>query len=241
MKKYYKKHLKLKNYFCVLGLIGCLCALSGCSWYEFENEIKGFFKSDDNKSPIVNEDYQKIESENMQKIKEKNEDMNSIEGSSSGIHYKIMSAEVFDNIKDAGIKSEDIYWKNEIAEDGSMRYSYDGNAQKLFVCEVRITNEEGTPFEDNGEKYFLLDLRFNSEATEEEGLFSVEKIYIQPHGDSEKNYNRFWIEPGESDDFKVGYIIKEKWLEKECHLVVNVDTFQGIILDIPDMNGEKRE
>lgn len=239
--KYYKKHFKLKNYFCVLGLIGCLCALSGCSWYDFENGIKGSFKNEENKSEISDEEYISIESEIMQEIKEKNEDMNSIEGSSEGLHYKIMSSGLYDNIKDAGIKSDDIYLDHDIAADGSFKYSYDGNAQKLLECEVRVTNEDGSPIVNSGEKYFLLDLRFNSEATEEEGFFSVEKIYIQPHGDSEKDYNRFWIEPGESVDFKVGFIIKEKWLEKECHLVVNVDTFQGIILDIPDMNGEKRE
>ena len=56
----------------------------------------------------------------------------------------------------------------------------------------------------------------------------------------EKGYNRFWVEPGESIDFKVGFIIKEKWLEEECHLVVNADTFQGILLEIPAMNEEKK-
>lgn len=242
MKKYkYSKIISdTKLHITILSLLVFLCVLSGCSWYEIENEVKGYFKGDGIKSEITDEEYRKIESENIQEIKEKNEDVDSVEGSSRGIRYKITSAVLYDNIKDADIELEDIYLKNEIAEDGRFRYSYDGSAQKLLECQVRVTNEDGTPLEDNGKKYYLLDLRFNSEALEKEGIFSIERIYNQPHGDLEKGYNRFWVEPGESIDFKVGFIIKEKWLEEECHLVVNADTFQGILLEIPAMNEEKK-
>jgi hypothetical protein len=127
------------------------------------------------------------------------------------MEYTVMKVEIFDHYTEAGIpKSEFVFGLNE---------------NKLVMVDVKVKKIRGPErqdedHDDNINCLYLLNRRILEEENRD-NVMLPEMCYFSGHGEGDKKYPYYWLDPGEEATYRVGWCLTGSLTDTE-NLVLNI-------------------